>query len=48
MGDHPVVWTNEHVKARNVYIFMGHHGELFQNPAYTTLVHNSILWASQK
>src|SRR5882762_5303694 len=23
MGDHPVVWTNEHVKARNVYIFMG-------------------------
>jgi len=48
MGDHPVVWTNEHVKARNIYIFMGHHPELFQNPAYTTLVHNSILWASQK
>ena len=24
-GDHPVVWTNEHVKARNIYIFMGHH-----------------------
>lgn len=22
MGDHPVIWTNEHVKARNVYIFM--------------------------
>ena len=47
MGDHPVVWTNKHVKARNIYIFMGHHPELFQNPAYTTLVHNSILWASQ-
>ena len=31
MGDHPVVWTNEHVKARNIYIFMGHHAELFQN-----------------
>jgi len=23
MGDHPVIWTNPHVKARNVYIFMG-------------------------
>jgi uncharacterized protein len=48
MGDHPVVWTNEHVKARNVYIFMGHHGELFQNPAFTTLFHNSILWAANQ
>ena len=48
MGDHPVIWTNEHVKARNVYIFMGHHGELFQNPAFTTLFHNSILWAAQQ
>ena len=48
MGDHPVVWTNEHVKARNIYIFMGHHPELFQNPAFTTLFHNSILWAAAK
>jgi uncharacterized protein len=48
MGDHPVVWTNERVKARNVYIFMGHHGELFQNNAFTTLFHNSILWAAQQ
>jgi uncharacterized protein len=48
MGDHPVVWTNEHVKARNVYIFMGHHGELFQNHAFTTLFHNSILWTAKQ
>jgi type 1 glutamine amidotransferase len=48
MGDHPVVWTNEHYKARNIYIFMGHHPELFQNKAYTTLVHNSILWAANQ
>lgn len=47
MGDHPVVWTNESMKARNVYIFMGHHGELFQNSAFTTLFHNAILWAHQ-
>jgi len=46
MGDHPVVWTNEHIKARNIYIFMGHRPEHFQNPAYTQLFHNSILWAA--
>ncbi len=46
MGDHPVVWSNEHVKARNIYIFMGHHPELFQNEAFTTLFHHSILWAA--
>jgi type 1 glutamine amidotransferase len=46
MGDHPVVWTNEHVGARNVYIFMGHHPDLFDNPAYTTLVRNAIFWGA--
>jgi len=45
-GDHPVVWSNENTKARNVYIFMGHRAEHFQNPAYTTMVHNAILWAA--
>jgi uncharacterized protein len=48
MGDHPVIWTNEHVKARNIYIFMGHHPELFQNPAYTQIVKNAIFWAGGK
>jgi uncharacterized protein len=48
MGDHPVIWTNEKVKAHNVYIFMGHHPELFQNSAFTTIFHNSILWAAQQ
>ncbi|HEY1677801.1 MAG TPA: ThuA domain-containing protein [Candidatus Sulfotelmatobacter sp.] len=47
-GDHPVIWTNEHMKARNVYIFMGHHGELFQNQSFTTIFHNSILWAAHQ
>jgi len=28
-------------------IFMGHHGELFQNSTFTTLFHNAILWAHQ-
>jgi uncharacterized protein len=48
MGDHPVVWTNEHYKARNIYIFMGHHADLFQNPAFTALFKNSIFWAAHQ
>ena len=47
-GDHPVIWTNEYMKARNVYIFMGHHPELFQNFAFTTIFHNAILWAAHQ
>jgi type 1 glutamine amidotransferase len=43
-GDHPVIWSNEKVKARNVYIFIGHRPEHFQNKAFTTLFHNAILW----
>jgi type 1 glutamine amidotransferase len=46
MGDHPVIWTNEHVRARNVYIFMGHSPQLFDNPVYTRLFANAISWAA--
>ena len=46
MGDHPVVWTNDKLKARNLYIFMGHHPNLFANPAYTTLLTNAIMWVA--
>lgn len=46
MGDHPVVWTNEHVAARNVYIFMGHGPDLLEHRAFTTLLRNAILWAA--
>lgn len=45
MGDHPVIWTNEHVPARNIYIFMGHSPTLFNNTAYTTIFKNAIFWA---
>jgi uncharacterized protein len=48
MGDHPVVWTNEHVKARNVYIFMGHDPGLFDNPDYRLMFSNAIFWAAGK
>ena len=46
MGDHPVIWTNEHMKARNVYIFMGHRPEHFNNPAFTRIFSNAIFWAA--
>lgn len=45
-GDHPVIWSNEKMKARNIYIFMGHHPDLFKNEAFKTIFQNSILWAS--
>jgi type 1 glutamine amidotransferase len=48
MGDHPVVWTNQHMAARNLYIFMGHGPDLLNNEAFTTLLRNAILWASGK
>jgi hypothetical protein len=48
MGDHPVIWTNEHIKARNIYIAMGHFPELFNDEAYTTLFRNAIFWAAGK
>jgi type 1 glutamine amidotransferase len=48
MGDHPVIWTNEHYKARNIYIFMGHHADLFENPAFATIFRNSIFWAAHQ
>jgi len=48
MGDHPVIWTNPKVRARNVYIFMGHSPDLFDNPAYLTLFRNAIFWAADK
>jgi type 1 glutamine amidotransferase len=48
MGDRPVVWSNEHIKARNVSIFMGHRAEYFQNQAFTRPFRNSIFWAAHQ
>jgi uncharacterized protein len=48
MGDHPVIWTNPNFRARNIYIFMGHSPDLFNNPAYTLLFKNAIFWAIVK
>jgi uncharacterized protein len=48
MGDHPVIWTNEQMKARNVYIFMGHRPEHFNNPSFTRIFTNAIFWAADQ
>lgn len=48
MGDHPVIWSNENVTARNVYIFMGHSPDLFKNPSNTAIFRNAIFWAASK
>lgn len=48
MGDHPVVWVNEKVKARNVYFLIGHDASLLKNNAFKTMVSNAIFWAAGK
>lgn len=46
MGDHPVVWHNPRVKARNVFFLMGHDAELLANKDFTTMFSNAIEWAA--
>lgn len=48
MGDHPVIWTNEKVKARNVYFLMGHDAALLHTKAFTAMFANAVLWALRK
>ena len=47
MGDHPVVWINEKMKARNVYFLMGHHANLFKSDDFKKMFGNAILWAAK-
>lgn len=46
MVDHPVIWTNERVKARNVYFQFGHHADLFLSEDFCKMLSNAIQWAS--
>jgi type 1 glutamine amidotransferase len=46
MGDHPVIWSNPSVRARNVYIFMGHDPILFDDTVYTHILRNAIFWTA--
>lgn len=46
MGDHPVVWVNEKMKARNVYFLMGHNASLFKSKDFVRMFSNAIQWAA--
>jgi type 1 glutamine amidotransferase len=48
MGDHPVIWTNEKVKARNVYFQFGHGPALLNSVEFKNMVGNAIVWAAGK
>ncbi|MCD2424795.1 ThuA domain-containing protein [Niabella pedocola] len=48
MGDHPVIWSNEKKKAKNVYFLMGHGPGLLQTEAFTKMVANAVLWCLKK
>ena len=47
MGDHPVIWTNPKVRARNIYFQMGHSPKLFHNPNFTRMLENAIVWSME-
>ena len=46
MGDHPVIWVNEKMKARNVYFLIGHHANLLKSAEFRKMFANAILWAA--
>lgn len=48
MGDHPVIWINEKMKARNVYFLIGHHANLLKSTEFKMMFGNAILWAAGK
>jgi type 1 glutamine amidotransferase len=48
MGDHPVIWTNERVRAKNIYFQMGHSPLLLVSKEFKTMFGNAILWAAEK
>jgi len=47
MGDHPVIWTNEKVKAKNIYFLIGHSPALLKSEAFKTMFGNAIMWAAK-
>lgn len=48
MGDHPVVWVNDKVKARNVYFQPGHSPKLFESKDFCRMFANAIAWALEQ
>ncbi len=46
MGDHPAIWSNPNMKARNVYFLMGHSNALFASEDFKQMFSNAILWGA--
>ncbi len=44
MGDHPVIWTNETMKAKNIYLQFGHSPKLLENESFTKVFSNALDW----
>jgi type 1 glutamine amidotransferase len=47
-SDHALAWLSPNPDFRVVAIQLGHGPSAFANPAYRSLVHNAILWASRR
>jgi chitinase len=48
MGDHPVVWVNENVKAKNVYFQFGHSKILYEDENFLKMFRNALEWTLDK
>ena len=48
MGDHPVIWTNENKKARNIYFQIGHSKRLLETESFKVMFENAIQWMLDK
>jgi len=44
MGDHPMIWTNEKYR-RVLYIGIGHAAALCDDPVFSVLMRDAIVWA---
>jgi type 1 glutamine amidotransferase len=45
---HPVVWTNELEGTRVFSTTLGHHNEMFEQPAFLELIAEGLLWAIEE
>jgi uncharacterized protein len=47
MGDHPIIWTNEHYR-RALYIGIGHDPAACSDANFAILMRDAILWAASR
>jgi type 1 glutamine amidotransferase len=47
-SEHVIAWSHKYKKSRIVYIELGHGPTAYENPNYSTLVRQAILWVAGK